>query len=209
MLKIDRPPPTWILGSPRVGSSYYISLLNSTEIFRPQFVEHFHNSMWDEKWLRFSPRYNKVHAGVFHRRVCDVDLEEKLPGIKYILLRRKDCVASAVSHYFSKKLNQFTVSAKDRDMVKTHEVEYDEDSILKLYHFHRKSHVGWDEYLSTREYLEFDYEDLVDDPRGVVGRTLNYLGVSGEANLNDPQIQIKLRHPQKEEFIRRIRALIE
>jgi len=133
-----------------------------------------------------------------------VDLESLLPGIKYVLLRRNDFVATAVSHYLARKLQQFSVSSNG--WLNTGEVEYDEEVLLELYWTTKHWHTAYNDYLSTREYFELEYEELVADPIGMTKQILEFSNHQGDVNTGN--VIVKMEHPQKEEFIRRLRSKV-
>ena len=101
--------PIWILSGPRTGSSFIASVLNDTKIFSPFFREWFHNnnikeifcdkklmSPFDYKW----PKFAKVHEDHFQKiqkMFPLLNIEEVIPKLKFIHLRRKNLIKQAIS----------------------------------------------------------------------------------------------------------------
>ena len=217
MLKIkNNTDPVWILSNPRVGSTYLMTMLNCSvyhkhignkeldyyqPIFSPHFREHFINM---EK-TPYHPYYNKIHAVQFLECV-DYVVEDFLPEIKYIRIKRSDYESIAVSHYLARTLDEFVVfNGKHPD---TSIVSYNEGCIEGLYRKSIEWDKIWDDYLIARESLDIEYEELVESPRDLVDKVMNYVGHQGDYSLSlkdNNHIVTKMFHPQKQEFVDRLR----
>lgn len=228
MMKITKPTlwprPCWILGYPRTGSSLACEILNRSGMFEPQFFEWFNHSKgkslvatpWSAynssgQLFRRLPPYLKIHRSQFDVFFRDDDrgpIESSLPGLCYVLLRRRDLVAATVSYYIATETRTYRLgnpseAERHRSVKIPVSVERVADSYRHIVWYDR----SWDRFLAGRGHLSLYYEDLVADMEGVADRLFAHVGVTG---VNVPKIlghvtSIPTGHPQEAE----IRAVVQ
>lgn len=220
--------PCWVLTHTRTGSTYLCYLLNNTKLFGNRqkhnpldgyffniWGEYFHSTIYkgEEEFAKNPPLKAKVHRHHFLRCLSDDKkqwIETLLPGIKYVLLRRKDAVAHAVSRYFARATN--THHCNDEDKLQAYQetkVYLNKYKLLGIYQDTLKCYHDWDNYLINSDFLDLEYEDLINNPTTTISLVLNYLGIKyTEENVNLDVPLRKLEHPQKQEFIEILNDLI-
>lgn len=224
----NKHAPCWILSNPRTGSNYLADALNQTGTFDPEFREwlnpipptqrdHFHVRWpsWHnikepdskkrvDQFLRNLPRFMKIHSFDYqlffdwHHKPA---VEEHLPGIKFIRLRRMDLIATTVSYYLATTTGVFATA--DSEVVRQHkkiQVPIDVEKLLQFYRWTIEWDEAWDNFLAGTPHLELWYEELVTN-RAVIEKVFDYLNLPiGRARKIVPQIK-KLQHPQTEQLI--------
>jgi LPS sulfotransferase NodH len=185
----------WILCDIRTGSTYLSGLLNGTGLFplyeKRAFDEWFarkRNFIPDkETFISKPPLYAKVLIDQFNKLFTVADkplIESKVPNLKYILLRRKDIVAQAVSYYIA-DMTGYILTPKNYSAWNT-PVVYDEAEIRKRYKILKDNYEIWMPYLEGSDYLEIDYETLVAEPKKTLIKVLDYL----EMNYDEQKLNI-------------------
>ena len=223
MLKIYAPTakikPCWILAAPRTGSTYLVTLLNLSGLFDYRVAkqgdygvggsfEEYGTELYFEKHYHDNPPpYNKIHSEQWIRYFKNVDLEKKLPGIKYVRVRRKDFAQMAVSWYFAKITERWNVHRKE-DLTKLQQtiVPYNFQEIKKWYIQSKQGYYAWDEYLENRPFLNFEYEEIVKDPLRCLNAVLRYIGYTGPpktVDLKHEKMSLKIVHPLREKYKQR------
>ena len=204
--------PVWILSGPRTGSSFISSVLNDTNLFEPDFREWFHNnnineifchkkslSPFDYKW----PLFAKVHEDHYEKIKTMfplLNIEEVIPKLKFIHLRRKNLIKQAISSYFSHKTNTYIIKNKKKlNNYKEFKVDYDEENILFIYEKIISRFNFWKPVLINDNYIDVFYEELIDNPIEAFIKIFNFLGITLPSNLNIESTLIQ-SHPLKQEY---------
>ena len=156
--------PLWIVGYARTGSHVLSGYLNATGLFDPEIDERMSPSM---KILPF-PAYSVVHSHHFSSHFSFSDksyIEESLPGLRYIWLKRRDLVATTVSTFIARKTKiywtKFNGVVEQQSNIP---VEFDE-SLFRLYCNVCARDKFWESYFTDDdEYITIYYENM-DLPR--------------------------------------------
>jgi len=221
--------PCWILTTPRTGSTYLCDLLNSTGLFGckgtcdpstnqiDRWTEYYCPHFFKENYLLTPPIINKMHYDQYRRYFGEFDVTKILPNIKYVLLRRKDTYAITVSKYFVTEGSPF-MDGKERWNIHTTEdiqkmqnirLQFDQRKIMRIHRRTELAYSAWNDFLKDKQFIEFDYEDILATPIKSTNKILNWMGLKGEPNTESIAMPIKLEHPQKNEFAIRLKKLVE
>jgi len=217
--------PVWILAHPRSGSNYFRSLLNSTGLFGPEkeFKEYFNKDLYPI-WRKVDPyslhrkgeleelesrRFSKVFSS--HANDCQLNKEriEKIyPNIRFILYRRKDVLASAVSYYIANQTGYLLIkhNRHKSDFLKK-PIQFDGAELYRTYRTVLDLYNGWDDLVKESDCLELTYEDLVADQRGTINSVLNYLGLDYNGPLETDLI--RQTRPETKEYMARLQQMVE
>ena len=208
--------PVWILCYQRTGSHLLADLLNRTESFDPIFEEWMNIyqtllpkwPLWNDlniglkDRLRTLPQFCTVHRHHFsdffrddHRPLID----QNLPGIKYIRLRRKDAMAVAVSIYIARKTDSHILtSKKQQEAQKYRSIKYSRKYLLQIYNAHKDLYYCWDNYLEEGEALDIDYDDLDNDLYGTMKKVYDFVGIDRKPVLESGIFRSD--HPMKQVY---------
>jgi LPS sulfotransferase NodH len=211
----------WILCTERTGSTYLADLLNSTGIWGDQstndvatgrvdrFTEYYCDRFFDPAHLEVLPRFNKITWWQFTNYFSeDFEVEAHLPDIRFVRLKRDDTKAVAVSYYIAKRFAQWLSEkyglAEERWNVHQQsvleefqkvEIPINRFELKRLYQKAQEDRFLWDGFLRGREFLEFDYQDLLSTPMQVVENVLVYINAEGSPDLDWPKLPLKAVHP--------------
>ena len=212
--------PCWILSSPRTGSTYLCDLLNSTGLFGnngtsdpvtgevDRWTEYYCAKFFKNSYIVNPPKINKIHYCQYENFFGNYDVSNILPKMKYVLLRRKDICAVAVSKYFVTEGAPF-MDNKERWNIHNEEevkimqnmkLKFNKQKMIMNYNKSKKEYFEWDNFLKDKQFIEIEYEKLVEDPIGSTKKVLNYMGLEGSPYILDVKNPIKLDHPQKNNF---------
>lgn len=175
-------PGVWVLSYQRTGSTYLCALLNQIG-FNPGLDEHLHVSKQiDPDRL---PRNNKVQPHQFaYRALALSDVLEQHPGTRFILLRRRDLVACAVSLYLAERTGVWSVhNARDAEKLSGQDViRLDERWLMSCYKRVRRDDGYWQQQLDALglNAHELVYEDVVSGPVDAVAGVYEWLGLGRE-----------------------------
>lgn len=158
-----------------------------------------------EPLLANLPKYLKIHGfdyeiffNIEHRQ----EIEKRLPGIKFIRLRRRNQIACAVSYYLATHTQVFECLEAEREKHASIPVPINKDELKKNREWVYWWDKYWDEFVEGADHLEVFYEDLVTGTE-TVSKVHAYLGIKpfwAERVL--PIIgEKKLKHPQTQELI--------
>jgi LPS sulfotransferase NodH len=145
----------------------------------------------------------------------DKDLiESKLPGLKYIFIKRTDCFSITISHYFSLKTGWWVLKPEDKRKYLETNVEFDEKELLTLYK-RIKYYIednNWDKYLADSDYLYIDFDDLIKNPAVTFSKVLAYLGIDKglvdiERLMNAYEF-IPTKRPETVEYVERLKNIV-
>lgn len=151
-------------------------------------------------------------------RVCglkDTDIntiEEVLPGIRYIYLKRDDLFSCAVSHYFAKKTKRWVLRPGDKKQYLKKSIPFNEKEIIKCYE-HMKKYVeddGWDKYLEGKDHLFLNFKEMVKNPVETFERVIEYLDIKFDGNIEKlvkAFEYVPTKRPESKEYIERLRKL--
>ena len=169
-----------------------------------------HNLPVEYQYLPYClPPYSVVHS--HHYQDClalehKAFVEESLPGLRYVWLRRRDLVATAVSTFLARRTGVYY--AFDEETVQKQSstpVQFHVD-LLDLYWTICARDKFWEFYLSDEdECLTTYYEDLLDPQE--LRRVFNFLGIENEPI--DPGEYHKLHHPMAEELKQQLRDTLD
>lgn len=209
MLKLSvdtrKTDPVWIISNPRVGSTYLCSLLNNVIddqgqllFFPPQFREHYIRQPNKYKHGCPPPYYNKLHWILYEICLHPTNLDELVPDLKYVRIKRLDYANVAVSMHI-----------KDCGK-KRKKVDYDEEQLLYYHQLARDRDALWDDYLKDRQHLSFEYNDVVKNPHNTIEKIVRYSGYTGDyyLNLDSHSISIKSEHVLKDELRERFKSCL-
>lgn len=222
----------WILCNERSGSTMLCNLLNDTKLF-PVYVD---SRLTDHKgplqkgrafdeWLRLFMRDNsgvegflknpplclkclqQTYVDVFGQLSAD-QLEEIFPNINYILLKRKDIYAHAVSVYFSKTFQKWHLYNKEEyDRYMKLSVAFDIDIAMEAYQSVITFQENWKGFLGNRKPIEVFYEDLVSNPTLAIFSILDHLEL--------PHVEVKVSNrtlpmtrPESQHYASLIKQLV-
>jgi len=201
----------WILCYFRTGSSFLAEMLNATDLFDGEFGEKVQRATRIEIIERYKQIYEKggrlipqnhtqmcrEHFEFFYNNRDKKFIESRLPGLKYILLRRRNLVKSGISDYFSLVTKSSTLpTEKDKEKYLDIPIPFDEEMVLESYYRTMKSYYGWISYLQGSKYIEFEHEDLKRHPLMVIGSVLDYLGLK----YDQEEVRLKIEKRKAEEI---------
>ena len=196
--------PVWIVGYPRTGSRLLTSYLNSTGSFNPLIDEWLGPKYVTENLL---PPYSVVHSHHFISKFSFGDkplIEKSLPGIRYIWLRRRDLVATAVSTFIARQTSIYW--AKSKQDVEQHSnlpVRFG-NGLFTAYQEVRARDEFWKFYLTEDdEYITTYYEDIAED----LLRICDFLGI--DTVTSEECEYHKLQHPMTEELCRLLQDAVD
>lgn len=226
--------PCWILSHPRSGSLLLCNLLNNTNLFRPKFQEWFaidtthpqgywpalQNIPCEDRYSRVMqeefPPYCKIHKWQYDQFFTNRQkpkIEQKLPGIKYIQLKRRDHIACAVSMYLAHITGICHSDNLTHYQMIVPEVPIDDKMLLKCYEIAINYYSHWDEYLGNSKVLVIHYEEFCQNPASTLVDVINYLDIPcnvvalAENSVKQNKL-VKLANKQTEELKDRLRILI-
>lgn len=198
--------PVWIVGYPRTGSVLLTSYLNATGMFDPPVDE------WVRKDHKKLYPYSSVHG--WHFRKCynlsdKSHIEESLPSIRYIWLRRRDLVATTVSTFIARNTGVYCL--KNKLAIEEHsaipiefKMRHIAPHLLELYLTICQRDHFWEHYLSEGdEVLKIHYEDRETD----VQRVFDFLHI--KLKPVDPKEYYKFQHPITEKLCHILQEAID
>jgi LPS sulfotransferase NodH len=208
--------PVWILGYQRTGSHYLSDLLNQTSLFEP-IIEEWMNiydtllPKWP-KWRSFEiglkdrlqtlPPFCTVlrhHFLDFFRDDHKELIEQHLPGLRYIRLRRKDAIAVATSIYIARETNGHVIRSGKQQFAHKHSpIKYSRRKLFQIYNTHTDLYYCWDKFLEGSEALEVEYDDLNQNPYETMKRVYEFVGIDQEPILESGIF--KNEHPMKQVY---------
>jgi LPS sulfotransferase NodH len=219
---IYNPPPCWILTHWRSGSYYLASLLNTTDRSYDEWLTggyRFNPEPWQRpwpKWQRFGesitkiqmlqtlPPYLKLHPVNYWSLFTKEDkeqIEHWLPDLRYILLRRKDLVATTVSFYIARHVDIW-VAYTDEEVEDHAAVEIPIIREELIQDYREAVRWQWDDYLQDSPRLEIYYEDIIDN-KEEVQKVFDFLEIEDEPAWGNASK--RFRHPQTDQ----VRAVME
>jgi len=204
--------PVWILSGPRTGSCFVSEVLNETKIFKPIFSEWFHFkkinkifcdekllSPFDYKW----PKFAKVHEDHFEKikqMFPLLKIEEVIPNLKFIHLRRGNLIKQVISEFFARKTNVYFVKNK-KELTEYQELKVDYDEKIMLCYY-KKAIIrfnSWKPLLTKDNHINIFYEELIDNSKEIFLKIFDFIGIIPPNNLNIEATLIT-SHPLKEEY---------
>jgi len=199
--------PCWIICTPRSGSTYLSSILNNIGMFKPQFSEYLgwkkHKFMTPVD-LRSAPPFCKVlhvHLNRIFRQhdyLQDVShthelqfmqprvshrhyIEECLPGIRFVLLNRKNivnqavsyCLTSAISAKHQKSFFQMYSDSTHNEFLKTN-VPITDEQLLEHFRVCTAYQHVWDKFIQDAgNVFVLDYEEI----ENKIGDLFEFIGI--------------------------------
>ena len=176
----------WILSTVRTGSTYLCEILNETNLFPPYlkykkaFSEWFRFYENKDSLMKNLPNTCKVHYSQYCKFFQDYDrelLEAKLNPLYFILLKRKDFVAQAISFAIAKKYKTYIVNIENKVRWNKTSVILTDDEMISAYKELSGCYYKWDKFLNNAQYMVVDYSDLIADPKKQLEKILTYIGM--------------------------------
>lgn len=207
-------PGVWVLSYQRTGSYYLCAMLNQLG-FSPPLDELYHPSKQAD--LTMPPRNNKTHPSqLAYRGMTLSDVIEQLPNTKFIVIRRRDLVACAVSLYLAGRTNTWWVTSDqeaDR-LARRQRIPLDDRGLMRSYERVRHDDVHWCQELESLgiDYHEVFYEDLTEKPTEAIAKILSFIGVESDPELctsGVPNRKQSVFRKETEEYSLRLRFLIQ
>ena len=176
----------WILSTPRTGGNYLSCLLNLTgwfpklngqdRAFDEWLSIHFNSDA--KLFQKNPPACLNIHF-LQYQKILNApalaDFESIIPGLKYIVLKRRDVLAQAVSFYIAKESGTWRLySELEQSRYLQKNLDIHQDKLLNAYEHVKNSNILWDNHISGREILEVFYEDLRDNPEHELLRIAEY-----------------------------------
>ncbi len=149
-----------------------------------------HNGIFGTKLFGGDVGYNPKRMKRFQNRMT-------VPT-KYIVLRRTDLVAKAISVHFAMESNQWFEERSKK--LNNGQVKYNYNKIKRYLTAMKVAHNFWDTYFPEEDnnVIIIKYSDLATDFRNTITRINMFLGFEG-LDIPAPPIQ-KQSHPLKESF---------
>jgi LPS sulfotransferase NodH len=130
-------------------------------------------------------------------------IEEVIPNLKFIHLRRKNLIKQTISEFFARKTNVYFVKNK-KELTEYQElkVDYDEDTMLDYYKKAIIRFNSWKPLLTKENHINIFYEELIDNPKEIFLKIFDFIGIIATTKLNIEATLIT-SHPLKEEYEKR------
>jgi LPS sulfotransferase NodH len=121
-------------------------------------------------------------------------LLDEFPGARYIHLHRRDTLAQAISLSIAQQTNEWWRTADSTSPFRNNvEPVFDATNILNLQQDLIRQRDAWRDFFRAEGItpLEMEYETLVADYRGEVGRALTFLGLDATRarDIPDPRLE--------------------
>lgn len=226
----------WILCNPRTGSSFLCELLNNLNLFQPYNNENLTNKKGPlekgrafDEWLRLfykekltAENAPKTCKCIFHQYQDTINtkisyLNDIIPNLNIILLKRKNIINHIVSLYCSKIMfktldRNFKESSAYHIYNKEDLIKYQAIKIPINYKYlfecllEVKSYKNnWDKYLENYPHITIYYEDIIKNKYNEIKNILNYCKLkyknkdilhSIERTTNNPRVY-RMEHQDK------------
>ena len=196
--------PIWILTYARSGSNFLCDLLNKSNYFNSSFKEwlkeyieyekgipitplqtDLNNYILDDKIIKqlFNqkgwPNYNKVIRSQYIRSGLKDNENIELKDIKYIHLKRNDLVERSLSYYYASETNTWCCNEKNKSV----EIKFDVKQAYLFYNFLKIFHDNnWKKFLQDKEFIEVDFNKLINNTKGELKRIFNFLEIEYQDN---------------------------
>lgn len=231
--------PCWILSTPRTGSSILCDMLNNLDLF-----EEFRHSLQNpfpsplqknrafDEWLKIfirykgglvefektPPKFNKCPHDQYQNVLGNKSpsyLQEVLPGIKFLILKRRDLYAQTISSYFSKWTHKYHLyneqSKKDWMNI---EIPFDEEVAIQTYLRTKEWQKCWKDFSAPVEY----YEDIINQPVKSLTRILHLWKIECKSEVITKSVEkswshqtrrsIPMTRPETKDYIDRLKKLL-
>lgn len=205
--------PCWIVCPPRSGSWHLCDLLHSTQLFGNH-----QKPIRRKQCVQTPPPYAKLVSAVSstemqltkHKFSKTTDM---IPGLKFILLRRADLFAQAVSLYFSEYLKERMEVEKNAWLItdKTVLEKYSQRHVPYRFSVIRQC---WQRIIKADRYaqaLVFNkphmvvyYEHLSQQPSDVTAEILQYIQAP-QTTIKEHRT-LKMQHPLKDKYVKRFKS---
>jgi LPS sulfotransferase NodH len=115
---------------------------------------------------------------------------ELLPGLKFVLLKRRDILGQALSAVRALQTEQWRGSMPARGLA-----IYDGAQIYERLQFAARDYAWWDIFFTRQAVVPtiIVYEDLLADPQAVVDRLADLFGFRGHARVVSERIDISMQ----------------
>lgn len=208
-------PSCWILTTPRTGSSMLCDLLCRSGLNFQEWYNYsgsYGKQPWNDR--ESMPKYCKVFPDQFenfygHQRFEIV--EQYLPFVKWVYLRRNDLAEQTASFLLAKRSNIWNHTSDDArqaEQLSRASIQFREDEIRDTARWLRQMDEQILRFVKCRSHLGITYESLADRRHRTLSEVLGYLGLEYRPALLG-ESTVKLSHPNKHELVAEIRRLLE
>jgi len=208
-------PSCWILTTPRTGSSMLCDFLRRAGLNFREWYNH-SESYGNERWTKRDsmPKYCKVSPNQFerffgHERFEIV--EEHLPYMKGVYLRRNDLASQTASFLLASRSNVWNYRGHDQRKAAQLEhtsVEFSDEQVSRIARWLMQMDDEVWRFMRPRPHLAVTYESLVHRQVWSLADVFTYIGLKCTPQRSDKPT-IKLSHPRKDELIERVRCQLE
>lgn len=182
----------------RVGSSWLCSMLASTGIAGNP-LEHFNLS--EEGWTDFPAHYERIS------KIDPLGVKTSYPGLiraasivgdaefaewPCIFLRRRDTLAQAISNFRAMTTGQWWRRPGDSNECPA--VTLDREAVLRMKaEYEHANTQHWPDWFRRHGIspFEIDYEDMCEDPAGIVTGVCQFLGVGNPTVIETGQFLVQ------------------
>ena len=207
----------WILSTPRPGGQFLSSLLNGTGLF-PNHLGY--DRAFDE-WHDFEVK-QKGRATFEALPIClnihfnDINgptyeqLSKFVSPAKFVVLKRQDIIAQAVSCYIAEKTKVWRIKKSEKEEYLRKNIEINDNHILRSFRYASKCSQAWSDFIAN-DAIHVFYEDLRDNTAETLSRVLEHFDHKPTKNLHEiigQQPLIPMQRPETETIRRRMIALI-
>jgi len=191
--------PCWILCNPRSGSSILCDLLNFTNKFpicdHPNVREKrgpLEQGTAFNEWLRLYETANdfEKHPVPFlkllHHQYVEIFgnkgaayFEKFLPGLKLIVLHRRNKTEQIISQYFAETTNTYHIY--DKEALKSYlqkKIEYNSQRLKNCINKIKSYNAIWEEFIGDRDILNVYYEDMLKSPKTTLRQVLSFCEIN-------------------------------
>lgn len=223
----------WILCNERTGSTLLCNLLNDTHLFPnyadPRLTERKgplqKNRSFDE-WLRLFIRDNSKKDGFLKNppdclkclrkhfvkvfgQIDAKELEEFFPGVRYILLRRRNIFEHAASIYLANLSGVWHIYNQDqKDRYTRQNFYFDLNMATEAYESAMLFQNNWMSFLDGQKPIDVFYEDLIINPNKCIENILNSLGLP-RVNVSISNRTLPMTRPDSYKYAEMIRQTIQ
>lgn len=210
----------WICCNARTGSNFLCELLNNTELF-PVYKEGKAFGEWikliDKKeFYRLPLETVKMIHEHFVKKLGNVNaklMREILPGIKFILLKRRNVLEHAASLYFARFTNAYYLSHENqKDWYYKQKVSFYPTLCKSMIDEVIEYQNNWDNFFIGDEKLTVYYEDLIENPAEILSKVLSYYGIDPKKEIIEKSLKnrnlVKMTRPEVQDFINYSKSIL-
>jgi hypothetical protein len=179
---------------------------------------------WHGGDLSKLPPFNKLQMVQYKYFFGERDIRNKrwlrrqLPGVRYLLIKRRNLVATAVSQYITQKCTgaidhpgqsaYFVEDGFKREEYEKVNLPISVKHLWKCYMQAVRQSTEWDEFVQGEEHIEICFECFMSDPE-VREEVCDFVGVRLLKYPFKDFATLPIRHPQKEMLMNILSEMIE